>query len=64
MLFSLLNVKKGHTISNKFQSLLKDQAAFDAHPANFYYHTIELYQTTACIFSNEMYIKQCRFASL
>ena len=29
-------------------------AAFDAHPANFYYHATELYQTTACIFSNEI----------
>ena len=40
------------------------QAVFDAHPANFYYHAIELYQITACVFSNEIYIKQCRFASL
>ena len=64
MRFSLLKVKQGHPISHKFQSLSRDQAAFDAHPANFYYHTIELYQTTACIFSNEMYIKKCRFASL
>ena len=49
--------KQGHPISHKFQSLSRDQAAFDAHPANFYYHTMQLYQTTACIFSNEIYIK-------
>ena len=64
MQFSLLEVKQGHLISLKFQSLSREQTAFDAHPANFYYHTIELYQTTACLFSNEMYIKQCIFASL
>ena len=64
MQFSLLKVKYGHPIAHKLQSLSRDQAAFDAHPANFYYRTIELYQTTACIFSNEMYIKQRIFASL
>ena len=51
-------------MSHKFQSLSIGQAAFDAHTANFYYHAIELYQTTACIFANEIYIKQCRRASL
>ena len=64
MLLSPLKVKHGHPIPHKFQSLSRDQAAFDAHPANFYYLTIELNQTAACIFSNEMYIKQCRFASI
>ena len=57
-------MKQGRPISHKFQSLSIGQAAFDASPANFYYHAIELYQTIASIFSNEIYIKQCRFAYL
>ena len=48
-LFSPLKVKQDHPVSHKFQSLSTSHAAFDAHPANFYYHVIELYQTTACI---------------